>query len=162
MVKTLLFAFVSLLFVITAMFGITGQKRAVIQQKAQLQKLNGDLANLDTILSDEKSYAPDMKKMTATLPKEYSDVATAVAAIESIAKKNALQPELAIGENATPEPGGLQSISLTLKTIGSYADVTAFTGDLARLPYHTHVDALTFDETGGKISAIVTVRLFMQ
>ena len=64
---------VSVLAVIFAIRGITAVKRVVIAQKAQLQKLTVDLTHLDQILSDEKSYAATIQKVTATLPKEYSE-----------------------------------------------------------------------------------------
>lgn len=153
---------VSLLAVILAMWGITGQKRVVMIQKAQLQKLTSDLTNLDTILSDEKSYGQLMERVTSTLPKEYSDVATAVSAIELTAKTNNLTTDLAIDEKPKPETGDLKSLTIAIKTSGSYGDISKFVSGVATLPYHTRVDALAFDEAGGKVTATVTIRLFMQ
>lgn len=158
----LIAAAVSLLVVIFAMWGITGQKRVVLTQKAQLQKLTNDLANLDKILSDEKSFADAMQHVTATLPKDYNDVAAAVTAIELTAKTNNLNTDLAIDEKTKPEAGDLKSLTIAVKTSGIYGDLSKFVSDLSRLPYHTRIDALTFDEAGGKITATVTIRLFMQ
>jgi len=155
-------AIVSVLAVVIALWGITGQKRVVLTQKAQLQKLTVDLTNLDKILSDEKLYAAVIQKVTATLPKEYSDVATAVSAIELTAKTNNLTTELSIDEKSKPETGELKSLTIAVKTSGSYGNISKFVGDLSALPYHTRVDALVFDEAGGKITATVTIRLFMQ
>lgn len=155
-------ASVTLLAVILVMWGITGQKRVVMAQKAQLQKLTADLTNLDKILSDEKSYAEIIRKVTATLPKEYSEVATAISAIEFTAKSNNLTTELSIDQKPKPETGGLESLTMSIKTSGSYGDISKFTSDLSALPYHTRVDALAFDETGGKVTATVTIRLFIQ
>lgn len=155
-------ALVSLLAVILAMWGITGQKRAVLVEKAQLQKLTLDLSNLDKILSDEKVYAQALQSVTATLPKDYTDVAGAVAAIELTGKTNNLTTDLSIDAKSKPETGNLKSLTIAVKTSGSYSDISKFTGDLARLPYHTRVDALAFDETGGKVTATITIRLYMQ
>ena len=155
-------AFVSLLAVILAMWGIAGQKRVVLVQKAQLQKLTADLTNLDQILLDEKSYAGMIQSVTATLPKEYSDVAGAISAIEATAKTNNLPTDLAIDENPKPEAGDLKSLTIAIKTSGSYVDISKFVSGIATLPYHTRVDALAFDGAGGKVTATVTIRLFMQ
>ena len=155
-------AIVSLLAVILAIRGILGVKRVVIAQKAQLQKLTGDLTNLDQILSDEKSYAAVIQKVTVTLPKEYSDVATAIAAIELTAKTNNLTTEMSIDEKSKPETGDLKSLTMAVKTSGSYPDISNFVSGLSTLPYHTRVDALAFDEAGGKVTVTITIRLFMQ
>lgn len=155
-------ALISLLAVILAMWGITGQKLVVITQKAQLQKLTSDLKNLDKILVDEKSYAQAISRVTATLPKEYSEVATAVSAIELTAKSNNLTPTLSIDQNAKPESEDLKSLTMAIKTSGSYGDIGKFASDVAKLPYHTRVDSLAFDEAGGKVTATITIRLYMQ
>jgi Tfp pilus assembly protein PilO len=155
-------ALVSLLAVTVALWGMSGQKSMVLTQKAQLQKLTSDLANLDTILSDEKAYAGEVARVSATLPKEYSDVATAVSAIELTAKTNNLTTDLAIDEKSKPETGDLKSLTIAIKTSGSYSDISKFVSGIATLPYHTRVDALAFDAAGGKVTATVTIRLFMQ
>lgn len=155
-------ALVSLVAVIGSIWGITGPKRLVLAQKAQLQKLTTDLANLDKILSDEKSYAEIMQKVTATLPREYSEVATAVSALELTAKTNNLPTDLSIDAAPKPETGGFKSLTLALKTSGSYGNISKFLSDLATLPYHTRVDVLAFDAAGGRVTATVTIRLFMQ
>lgn len=155
-------ALVSLLAVIAALWGINGQKRVVLTQKAQLQKLTSDLANLDSILSDEKSYAGMIQSVIATLPKEYSDIATAIGAIELTAKTNNVTTDFAIDQKSKPETGNLKSLTMAIKTSGSYSDISKFVSGIAKLPYHTRVDALAFDEVGGKVTATVTIRLFMQ
>lgn len=155
-------ALVSLIAVILALWGIAGQKHVVLTQKAQLQKLTDDLAHLDMILSDEKAYAGEMGRVIATVPREYSDVATAVSAIELTAKTNNLSTDLAIDEKSKPETGDLKSLTIAIKTSGSYADISKFVSGIAKLPYHTRVDALAFDAAGSKVTAIVTIRLFMQ
>lgn len=155
-------AFVSLLAVILAMWGIAQQKRFILTQKAQLQKLTGDLTHLDNVLSDEKLYAGEISRVTATLPKEYSEVAGAISAIEITAKTNNLPTDLAIDEKPKPEAGDLKSLTIAIKTSGSYGDISKFVSGVATLPYHTRVDALAFDATGGKLTATVTIRLFMQ
>lgn len=155
-------ALVSVVAVILAVWGITGQKRVVLAQKAQLQKLTSDLTNLDTILADQKSYAAVVEKVTATLPKEYSDVATAVSVLELTAKTNNLPTELTIDATPKPEAGDLKSLTIAVKTTGSYTSISKFVSDVAALPYHTRVDTITFDGTGGKLTGTVAIRLFMQ
>lgn len=155
-------AFVSLLALILAMWGVSGQKRVVLVQKAQFQKLTSDLSNLDKILSDEKSFADVIAKVTATLPKEYSDIATAVAAIELSAKTNNVSTELSIDQKPKAEPGSLNSLTMAIKTTGSYTNLSTFVSGIAKLPYHTRVDALVFDEAGGKVNGTVTIRLYIQ
>lgn len=159
---TLLAAFVSMLTVIFAMWGITGQKRTFLVQKAELQKLTSDLSNLDKILSDEKTFAGIIAKVTATLPKEYSEVVTAISAIEVTAKSNSLTTDLSIDQKPKAEAGNLRSVTIAIKTAGLYGDISKFATDLSRLPYHTKVDSLTFDEAGGRVSATITIRLYMQ
>jgi Tfp pilus assembly protein PilO len=155
-------ALISVLAVILVILSINGQKHTVLTQKAELQKLTGDLTNLDTILSDEKKYVEVIKKISATLPKEYSDIATAVSAIELTAKTNNLITDLSIDAAPKPEIGDFKSLTIAIKTTGTYTDIRKFAGDVSKLPYHTHVDSLTFDESGGKIAATMTIRLFIQ
>lgn len=153
---------VTMLLVILAMWGVSGQKRVVLSQKAQLQTLTTDLSNLDKILSDEKTYAPAMQSIIASLPKDYSDVAGAVAAIELSAKTNNLPTDLTIDEKAKPETGSLNSLTITMKTSGSYTDIGNFASNLSQLPYHTRIDAMELDGAGGKLTATITIRLYMQ
>lgn len=162
MTVAIIAAILSVLAVTVALWGITTQKRVVFAQKSQLQKLNGDLANLDTILSDEKLYAGIMQSVTATLPRGYSDVATAIHVIELTAKTNSLSTDLSIDEKVKPEAGDLKSLTMAIKTSGSTADISTFVSGVAKLPYHTRVDALAFDQAGGKVTATIMIRLFMQ
>ena len=151
----------TLLVVILALWGMSGQKQALLVQKSRLAVLSADLANLDRILSDEKQYGETIRKVEATLPKEYSDVAATVSLIELTAKSDNLATDFKIDEKPKAEQSSLYSLSMVVKTTGSYTDIAKFTSDLSLLPYHTHVDAITFDGVGGKVNAAITVRLFM-
>ena len=69
---------------------------------------------------------------------------------------------MSIDEKSKPETGDLKSLTMAIKTSGSYGNISKFASDLSALPYHTRVDALAFDESGGKVTVTITIRLFMQ
>lgn len=155
-------AAVSLIVLAGIMGVISSEKKTVLNQKVALAGLKNDLTHLDTILTDKKQYGAAIGSVTRTLPKDYNEVASAVGTLEQVAKSTNLTGDLTIDDKPKPESNGLQSLSIVFHTTGSYSDINTFLTNVSLLPYHTRVDALQFDGTGGKITAVITIRLYMQ
>jgi len=162
MVLPLTLALVSLAVSLTMVRVISAQAKVVLARKVTLAQLKADLKRLDAILADKKQYAEVIQKVSQTLPREYREVAFAVSTLEQIAREHNQTLDLNIDEQAKPDPAGPRSITLVLRTSSSYNDLQLFLTSLARLPYHTRVDLLQTDETGSKISSMITLRLYLQ
>ncbi len=133
----------------------------VTRQRKTLAQLNADLANLDAIIVDEKTYADTMTRVRRSLPRGYAEVAHAIAVIEQVAKNSNITLDLRIDDTAKPEPNGIQSIGITMQTGGNFASTVAFFRAIALLPYHTQVDTMQIDGAGSKVTGTVGVRLFI-
>ncbi len=162
MVTPILAAGMSFVLVISGMQIVGKEKQIVLSQKAELQALTVDLRNLDGILADEQTYGALIQKVTATLPGDVHEVASAVFAIERTARDSGLPVELAIDEKPKSEGEGLESLTMAIKTAGSYTAIRQFLTNLSHLPYHTSTDAIVLDGVGGNVIATITIRLFMQ
>lgn len=142
-------------------YGLSKQKTVLLSQRLRLEERKRDLELLDKILADQQLYETKIQAINRTVPKNYEEVSNVVSNIERVAAANQQEFETQLEQDAQPESGGLSSIKLTLKTVGSYADFSQMMSGLSRLPYHTRVDALQIDEAGGKAEAVVTLRLFI-
>lgn len=141
---------------------LLNQSSSVLSQKTELNGLKGDLDMLDGLLADEKKYRVTIESILHTLPRGYSEVSNVATSIEALAKETNTALTMVIDEKLHPETGGINSLTMTLKTESTYSDFRTFLSKISRLPYHTRISTIQADELGSKVSSIVTFKLFSQ
>lgn len=140
---------------------LLNEKKAVIAKRTELAGLQKDLELLDKILVDQKNNEEKIKTASRTLPASFKEVAFFISQIEGISSKNGQELETKIEEVPTPEQNDLLGLGISLEISGAYSSFSEMLTDLTHLPYHTRVDSLKVEETGGKISSLVNLRLYL-
>ncbi len=156
----LLFAVLVALIAATVVF--RNEQREALTKRRELQSLQRDLINLDSVLVDQKTYAGEISAIEKTLPATPQDVSEALAQFESLATGNGLTYDAQVEDAINSEPGGVRSVKITVKLTGSYTGLANWVSGVSNLLYHTKIDSLDLEGGKGKLETTVILRLFVQ
>jgi len=154
-------ALVTLVAVFVTAFSLHKQTLNLNQKRSELAHLQQDVVLLDKIATDQKARQASLDAITASVPSTYQEFAYVLEKIEQLASDAQQTIEIAPTEAATPEPDSLDTVTLTIKTSGSYSSLTQFLTNLTRLPYHTRLDSIQVDQDGNQVASLISIRLFI-
>ncbi|OGK14122.1 hypothetical protein A3H80_04675 [Candidatus Roizmanbacteria bacterium RIFCSPLOWO2_02_FULL_37_19] len=153
---------ITLVCVIALSLLLNTERKTTLRTKAELAKATEDLRLLDNLLADYNQNINAIEAVENTVPQSYEDVAFAISQFEQAAAQNGQDLTIVIKDKAHEEQGGLDSVEVVLQTSGSYSNFSNMMSTIAKLPYHTRLDALQIDNTEGGLTHEATLRVYIQ
>lgn len=136
------------------------QKTVIVAKKVELASLNRDLGQLDTILLEWKGNQEKINQAFRTLPTDYQGVSLAINEIEAIAQKTNQTLQTEIAEKPEIEAGNLPGLKITLKTDGSFGNLSQMISLLSNSVYHTKIESIQITKGEGKVINLINLRLY--
>ena len=130
-------------------------------QRQQLAQLQSDLDALDQLQADRQNSATQLDTIMASLPNSYRDVADYTIQLENLTQTKRQVLETTIDQSSAKEKNSLRSLKYTIQTQGTYTTFTELINELAILPYHTHIDAITIDDNSGPLQTLTTYKIYL-
>lgn len=120
--------------------------------RAQDAKLSLDLARLDGILADTKTFEGDVATVSASLPASYKGTAQFMAQLESIAAASGVTiNDTQLDASPTVE-GQRSTLKISQKLQTSFASLQTYMHAVAMMPYHTQLVELSIN---GGVTTVV-------
>lgn len=138
------------------------QKTVIVAKKVELASLNRDLGQLDTILLEWKGNQEKINQAFRTLPTDYQGVSLAINEIEAIAQKTNQTLQTEIAEKPEIEAGNLPGLKITLKTDGSFGNLSQMISLLSNSVYHTKIESIQITKGEGKVTNLINLRLYLR
>lgn len=163
--KQKLYSLITLTLLLLIGLGLTfyylHQTDQVLAKKRELKnQLGKDLAALDQLIEVKKTYSQDLGIIAQSLPASYRDVALYTQNLEQLASKSNQVLETKIDAQTKPDKSGLNSLTYSITTTGSFLEFNELISRIASLPFHTKIDSINLTNAEGQ-STTTTYRLYL-
>jgi len=115
---------------------------------------------LSKIYDDANSKGPEINRVLASIPESYEEISTYAKVVEAVASSANVTIETNFADTQAKDSQGIQSIGITLKGTGSYANLVKFLDGISELPYHITIDSLNVAKVQGVMNLNMMFRLY--